>query len=305
MKKQPLVYIVIPNFNAVAFLKKCLDSLMKITYKNCKILFMDDCSTDNSVEFVRKNYRKVDIIVNRENLSFAKTSNLGIKKALKEGAEYVLILNNDTTVRPDFLSRLVEFAEKNPKAGIITPAILEYDNNLIQAFGSKLDETGRAHMQHYHKTLVDLPDVEEADYLHGPAMLFRPEMLKKVGLYDEDFVFTYEDSDLCKRARECGYRIFTIKSSVIRHKGFSGVSVKKRTWKFLFINQRGRIRFVLLHFGALELLLFPFFEIAAIARLISKGVKREIIVLPFAYLWNLLNLPKTIRRRMSLYGASP
>ena len=117
----PLVTIIIVNWNSRENLEDCLNSLFKISYKNYEVIVVDNGSTDDSVEFVEKNFPKVIIVKSKVNLGFAGGNNLGFRKSQ---GRYILLLNNDTIVTSDFLSKLVKFMEERKDVGIVQPKIL-------------------------------------------------------------------------------------------------------------------------------------------------------------------------------------
>ncbi|MCF7907242.1 glycosyltransferase family 2 protein [Patescibacteria group bacterium] len=121
------VFIVIPHWNHREVLKDCLFSLQKIKYPNYKIVVSDNGSEDGSPDFIQKNFPEFFLLENKKNLGFAGGCNQGIKWSLKQGADYILLLNNDTIVAPDFLDKLVEAAEADKNVGIVGSKIYYYD----------------------------------------------------------------------------------------------------------------------------------------------------------------------------------
>src|SRR3989339_346256 len=123
---KPLVYILILNWNGKEDTLECLSSLKKIDYPNYKTIVIDNGSTDDSVKIINKKYPKIKIIENKKNLGYAEGNNVGIRYALKNKADYVLILNNDTIVDKKFLTELVKVGESNEKVGIVGPNVYCY-----------------------------------------------------------------------------------------------------------------------------------------------------------------------------------
>src|SRR5690349_12247575 len=127
----PKVTIIILNWNQPHYTLACLKSLQKISYPDFKVIVLDNGSVDDSLAQIEAllsqlNF-EVELIANGVNLGFAEGNNIGIRQALKQEADYVLLLNNDTEVAPGFLEPLVEFAERKPEAGIVGPKIYYYD----------------------------------------------------------------------------------------------------------------------------------------------------------------------------------
>ena len=120
-EKEPLVYIVILNWNNAPDTIECLQSLEKSNYLSYVPLVIDNGSTNGAVEDIRDRFSAINVIELEENLGYAVGNNVGIQHAMEQGAEYVLILNNDTIVEPNMISELIKFAESNPGAGMVGP----------------------------------------------------------------------------------------------------------------------------------------------------------------------------------------
>ena len=143
-----VVSIVIVNWDGLPHLKISLPSLQKINYPNYEIILVDNASTDGSIEYLKAQMSKLKttaqklklrLIENRKNLGFAKANNQGFKKAK---GEYILFLNNDTKVTPDFLTKLVNVMEEDKKIGVVQPKIVFMDSGTLQAGGAFLTNTG-------------------------------------------------------------------------------------------------------------------------------------------------------------------
>src|SRR5450756_2587238 len=107
MTDNPLVFVIVVNYNGIKYLKPCLSSLEQQTYPNYKIIVFDNASTDNSAEFIRQNFPKIKLIQAKRNLGFAEGNNLAIKFALDQEAEYVFLVNNDTDAEKDLIEKLI------------------------------------------------------------------------------------------------------------------------------------------------------------------------------------------------------
>ena len=238
----PKVTIIILNWNGKTDTIECLESLKHITYPNYEILLVDNGSTDGSVECFRERYPGMEIIENEDNLGFAEGNNVGIRKAMNEGADYVLLLNNDTVVDPEFLGEMVEVAENNPNAGIVGPKIYFYNTNRIQSCGGKISfYKGAVYGQKkYHTDLNHSKELVNVEFLSGCAMLIKKEVLENVGLFDISYFAYYEDTDLCVRTKSAGYELFCIQSSMIWHKGSQSSKVNRFG---LYYGTRNMIKF--------------------------------------------------------------
>lgn len=207
---QPLVWVILVNWNGREITLDCLDSLHHSTYRNQHVLVVDNASTDRSVENIRKMHPDVEVLALPENRRFAGGNNAGIRHALERGAELLLLLNNDTTVDPGYLEPLVERLSSDPSTGIVAPKIYYHSqpDRLWYAGGSISFWTGS--MKHigireYDHGQHDTPG--ETDYATGCCFLTRRELVAEIGLLDESYYMYTEDADWCTRARRAGYLV--------------------------------------------------------------------------------------------------
>jgi hypothetical protein len=217
----PLVGILVLNWNNYRDTKECLDSLSKVRDVDHRIYIVDNNSNDGSIEKLGKEFPHHIYIKNRENLGFAGGNNVGIKQALAEGADYILLLNNDTEVNPDFLSILVHEIENDPKIGAVGPKIYYHDNpKTIWFAGGKINPiTGQTcHIGINKKDQGQYETPREVDFITGCAFFIRAEVLNKIGLFDNDYFYSYEDVDLSFRIRDAGYKLVFVPRSVVYHK---------------------------------------------------------------------------------------
>lgn len=218
---QKKVYIIILNWNGKNDTLECLKSLEKINYGNYKIIAVDNGSSDGSVFEIKEKHPQTIIIENKKNLGFAGGNNIGIKYAINDEVDYVLLINNDTTVEENFLNELVNVGESDKKTGILGPKICYYDEpKIIWSAGGNvnwlknkgvhigLNEVDRGQ---YNKT-------KEADYLTGCCLLIKREVIEKIGVLSEDYFLYYEDTDFCLRAKNAGYKCVFVSGSKIYHK---------------------------------------------------------------------------------------
>lgn len=221
-KEKPLIWIIIVNWNGKADTLACLSSLRKISYPSRHILVVDNASADGSVEAIRAQFPEVEVIVNEKNERFARANNHGMDKALAAGAEFVLLLNNDTEVAPDFLDHLVAAAAARPEVGMVAPKIYyHHDPQLLWFAGGRINFwTGRVlHRGLRQRDFPQKHDSPEAvDFLTGCAILAKRECLDKIGLLDESYYMYAEDVDWCWRARQAGFVCFYQPAAKIWHK---------------------------------------------------------------------------------------
>lgn len=216
------VAVIVVNWNNAQDTIDCVNSLKKINYKNFKVFLVDNGSTDGSLEKLRPFAdENIEIMETRQNLGFSGGNNVAVEKALAEKFDFILLLNNDTTVDPDFLSELVKAAEGDPKIGIVGSKIYFYDNpKRIWYGGGKFTWFGGGRHLQYEE--IDKNPEEsnpkETGYMTGCSFLIKSEVVRKIGGLDERFFLYYEDTDWSLSTKEVGYKIVYAPSSKVYHK---------------------------------------------------------------------------------------
>lgn len=231
----PKVSIIILNWNDWQDTLECFDSLLKITYPNYEVIILDNNSTNESVEKInnwianKKTAISYKLLINKQNLGFAGGNNPGIKYAIQNKSDYVLLLNNDTTVDPNFLEKLVKVGESDKNFGIIGPKIYyESDKKRIWFGGGKFTWFGGGRHLDFNKIDDNSADetIKEINFMTGCCFLIKREVIEKIGLMNENFFLYYEDTEWSLRAGEYGYRIIYAPCSHIWHKVSRSVKPK-------------------------------------------------------------------------------
>ena len=215
--------IIIVNYNGAEDTLECLDSLSKIDYPEYEIILVDNASSDASfvLNEVHKNFPAVKILAMPRNLGFAGGNNAGIKTALDGGARYVILLNNDTVVAPDFLSQMIKAAESNEGIGIVGAKIYYFaEKNRIWYNGGIFSWTGGG--RHIQDGTIDGnhddTEIKDTEYITGCALLIKREAVEKIGLLCEDFFMYHEDIEWSLRAQKAGYKTMVAPAAHIWHK---------------------------------------------------------------------------------------
>jgi len=221
MAQRPMVAIVLLNWNGKAVTLECLKSLQKASYKRRQIVLVDNGSTDGSVAAIRKTFRTVTILEMGKNLGFARGANVGMRYALEQGVDLVMLLNNDTIVDPGFLGFMVDTLLSDPSVGIVAPKIYYYaePNRIWFAGGTMSMWSGTLRhvgIREYDRGQYDT--VREIPHACGCCLLARRSAIERIGLLDESFYLYTEDADWVMRARNAGYTVFYEPRAKVWHK---------------------------------------------------------------------------------------
>jgi GT2 family glycosyltransferase len=301
----PTFSIIIANYNGLAFLQACFDSLLNATYTNTEILMVDNGSTDRSVAFVEEFYPQVRIIRSPANLSYSGGNNLGIRHAT---GKYVVLLNNDTEVSPGWLEPLLEELESDSNIAACQPKILSLrDRHMFEyagAAGGFMDRLGYPFLR---GRVFDVIEEDRGQYqtaidlfwTSGAAMAVRADVLEESGVLDEDFVLHMEEIDLCWRLQLLGYRLRVRPDSVIYHYG-GGTLGKEKAAK-MYYNHRNSVFMLIKNYSRRRLAwILPvrlFLDLALIIKsLITLDPKRAAAVAA-AYLWLIVHPALIYRKR--------
>ncbi len=255
-KMYPKVSIIILNWNGKEDTLECLKSLYQINYPNYKIILVDNGSTDDSVEVFKEKYPEIELIQNNKNLGFAEGNNIAIRYALEIlKPDYILLLNNDTVVDPDFLDELVQTAETDPNIGVLGPTIYDYNPPRgLQSTGSKILWNHGDAINLTYEADVKAGTPKEVDAVTGCALLAKSEVFKKIGGLNKNYFAYFEEIEWCVRARKAMYKIVYVPQGKIWHKG--GATSSKITGFAVYHHTRNRFWFMKQHASGKQYLIF-------------------------------------------------
>jgi len=230
-----LISIIIVNWNVKTLLEKCLDSIARhgqgVDYE---IFVVDNASSDGSQEYLRTisadSRRKISIILNKENLGFAKANNLAIRQAK---GDFLFLLNPDTEIKENTLNGLVGAMKRHPKAGLVGGRIVGVDGKLqpsVRRFPTLSSQLGHLFKLHHFFPFLppfkkyfyydfDYTKEQEVDQLMGSFFFLRREAIEDIGLMDEGFFIWFEEVDYCRRLQNAGWHNFYTPSAEIMHYG--------------------------------------------------------------------------------------
>ncbi len=288
------ISVIIPNWNGKNWLKKSLIDLSKQTYKNFEIIVIDNNSNDNSVSWLKKKFPKVKVIKSHINLGFGKANNLGVKHS--NGSE-ILLLNNDTKFKPDFLEKLLTFKQKT-KTNIVGPRLLDFNGH--DPYHSKKLSIDPLSVHGWGKKIF---------FVEGCALMISKKDYLKLEGFDPAYFMYSEDIDFCWRAWMYGMKIDVCKDLALIHFG-GGSSQQTRKQKQVrhiaplsrrFEVEKNNLRNILKNFQFINLpwilLLYLFQTIAEIILYFLTGNFPVIKITLKAISWNLVNIMDTLKER--------
>lgn len=290
----PLISIIIVNWNAGKYLNDCIISLKNQTYKNYEIILVDNASSDNSIEFVKKHFSDICIIENKENLGFAEGNNVGIRNSK---GEIIALFNPDAVADKNWLSNLIPILYSSDKIAASSGKMYylgdKYGKDKIFCTWPKIDAI-TAMPFNYN----DDEPFSKVDYLSGAAMVVKRDVVDKIGLLDKDYFLYFEETDWCARMIRAGYDLVYTPNALVWH----AVSVTiSESDKKIYYMERSRIRFAIKNFDHSYLLAFSIIFIAEtffiFFRDFKNGNSTRIRIRMHAIFWNLRNTVHTLCRR--------
>lgn len=236
------VTVILVNYNGEKYCQSCVDSIMRQTYPDVDIVFVDNASVDSSVSLIRNGFPNVKIIKLKENMGFTGGNNAGIRAAIQTGAHYLMLLNTDTELMDrNLISRLVDEADENTA---VAPAIYsDRQKKSIWYTGGKLD---RKNAKFYNTGIYD--DVTHTicvNYLVGCCMFIHKKIFERIGLFDESYFLYCEDGELSVRMHKANIKMKYIPDVWVWHKvqfrkgGYYSIYYYNRNYYYLLDKYKG------------------------------------------------------------------
>ncbi|MEP7142926.1 MAG: glycosyltransferase family 2 protein [Ferruginibacter sp.] len=251
-----MIYIIIPVFNRLNFTISCLSSLMNQRYKNFTIIVVNDGSTDNTEQYLKKHFPEVLMLQGDGNLWWTGATNLGVKKALgfsNADNDFILTLNNDLEVKEDYLEMLLSIAEKNADSLIGSVSVDINTPDLVHFAGTKWNSTTAKYSPALYKNmsykkLVNSCETIVTDLLPGRGVLIPITLFLKIGLYDiTNFPHYMADEDFSLRAKSVQYKLLVATKAVVyNHVNETGLKKEKHNlayYKNVFTSIRSPVNF--------------------------------------------------------------
>ncbi|NQV03069.1 MAG: glycosyltransferase family 2 protein, partial [Bacteroidia bacterium] len=252
--------IIIVNYNVKYFVEQCIHSIQKaVNGLSMEIFVVDNNSVDGSVRMIREKFPDVHLIENKDNKGFSRANNQAIRKAK---GEYILVLNPDTILEDDTLTKCTKFMDEHPDAGGLGVKMIDGKGKFLPESKRGLPSPSVAFFKmfgfsslfprsklfnKYHLGYLDKNKTHEVDVLAGAFMMLRKSVLNKIGLLDEDFFMYGEDIDLSYRITQAGYKNYYFPGTRIIH--YKGESTKKSSMNYVFMFYTAMIIFARKHFS--------------------------------------------------------
>ena len=269
------IAIILVNYNGKEYNEECIKSIFESSYKNLEVIVVDNDSKDGSPELLREQFGdKINLIMAEENLGFSGANNIGIKKALEDGCDYVVLLNNDTLIDKDLIYNMLN-ASKEENDAVISPKIYYYDNkDIIWSAGADMrwkkgvtDQRGINQKDNgsYNKR-------EEVEFGTGCCLFIPSKVIKEVGYLTDDYFLYYEDTDYCMRVRERGFKIVYEPTAILYHKesASTGGNLSKL---YIYYNTRNRLIFNKRFNSKNKMSYMPYFYVSRLVKCALWAIK--------------------------------
>lgn len=305
----PLVSVIILNYNGKQYLQGCVNSVLKNQYPNLEVILVDNASTDDSLQQVQDLYGsnpKLRIIKSSENLGFSGGNNLGYEKSR---GKYIVFLNNDTLVEPDWLNSLVDALETDPSIGIAQSLVYQFDGKTIQTAGWVFSD----YLIKKIALCLDKPNglglkpIYDVSFVSGASMIIRREILDTMGAFEPKVPFFYDDTLLSLKTRLLGKRAVTIADSRMYHAGGATSIWKKRFTTYNLFKAKNILIFDIFYKrrDLIKAVTLNTISVASDVNFnIMKGDTAAVIGIIDAFAWALRNFPFIWQSRLKLWSAA-
>lgn len=295
------VSIVIPNYNGINYIEECIDSILTQDFKDFEIIIIDNCSSDGSCELIKSKYPYIKLICNPENYGFSKAVNEGI---LASKGEYVILLNNDTKVESDWVSKLVHCMDQKIDVFSCCSKMISYNER------DKIDDAGdfytllgwtikRGMGKNVRKYCRDSKIFSSC----AGAAIYNKRILNKIGYFDENFYAYMEDVDIGYRAKIFGYNNFFCSNAIVYHIGSATSGSKYNSFK-VRLAARNNIYVIFKNMPAIQLIInLPFILLGFFIKWIFfyiKGFGSEYIIGIKEGIKNLNKIEKIVVKRKNI-----
>ncbi len=210
------IITIIVTYNGEHWIERCINSLI-ISEIQLYIIVIDNNSTDSTVKLIKNNYPEVELIKSDKNLGFGKGNNIGLRKAIKENADYVFLLNQDAWIEPDTISKLIEVQKSNQEFGILSPFHLKPNKKEVEYYFSSIINPGSCPNLINDIYFNNTKDIYPIKFIHAAAWLISKKCLETVGGFDPIFPHYGEDEDYITRTHYFNFKTGIVPKSIVYH----------------------------------------------------------------------------------------
>ena len=301
----PLISVIIINCNGKHFLERCLSSLLKTDYDNFEVVFVDNASQDGSMAFIVERFKdkRIAFVQNEKNYGVAGGRNIGFSKAK---GEYVVFLDNDTEVHPQWLKGFLKAFEEDPVIAVAQAKLLRMDERKrFDHAGDYLTPLGfLRERSNQNLDTGQFDKVEDIFNAKGAATMVRARVFSQLGAYDDSYYMYQEETDFCYRAWLAGYRVVFAPDSIVWHAYNTSFKDTKKHYSFYVIRFYGAKNYIttlIKNLGTKHL--FTIVPLHALAWIVLafgfllKGRPKDYVWVLKGVLWSFFELPQTMRKR--------
>lgn len=243
MKKKEFVFSIVVTYNSMNWIHKCLTSI----YETTNVIVVDNNSSDTTVEYIKSNFPEVTILNQNENLGFGKANNIGIKYALFNKAEFVLLLNQDARIFNDAIDKMVQFLSRDSRYGIVSPIHCDWSGDFLESsFASYINYEENENFYSDFVLQKEKKEVYDVSFIAAACWFMPKKVLEEVGGFDPIFFHIGEDSNLAQRILFHNYKIGVLPNCKVGHdtknRSFSKI-IKYSDSYFYKINYHRKIKF--------------------------------------------------------------
>ncbi len=287
----PGLSIIIVGMNVEGFLPPCLASVAGLDYPREKIevIYVDNASSDRSVECASRAPLPVRIVRNDRNMGFSEGNNIGLRIA---GGEYLVLLNADAELHPAWAKEMLRCFRDDPRVGIAGCKIYYGRTTVLQHAGGFYDDLMRTgHYGIYEEDRGQYDEQREVGYVTAAAIMLSRKCLETIGLFDRNYFIYGEETDWAIAATRAGFKVVYVPGAIAYHHEMS--YTKGRTKKFYFLLARARYRLLIKYFG-LRWFFAAFRRDIVDRRAGLPEAQWPIRIVVKAFLWNIVRLPQTL-----------
>ena len=254
---------------------KCIQSVLNNTYRNIKIILIDNSETPNDLSAKTEQFAQVTFIKTDKNAGFASGCNIGIKKAMENGADYIFLLNNDA-VADEFVFEELLKSSQGKENGVLGCKIYQDDGRGLLSYAGGKIEWLQGKTTHIGESRADCEEYNipgETDFAEGCAFFIKREVLEKIGLLDEKYFLYLEDADFCIRAKKEGFKTKYVPTAKIWHK--VSTTLKKENPLSIYNYNRNRLIFMRKHASKMNFAIFFVIYIIGMLKRLFMALKEK------------------------------